>query len=237
MLLELSWTDAAVRLALAIVAGVVIGFNREERSQAAGLRTTVLVCLAACLAMVLANELLNTTGKDSSKFAQIDVLRLPLGILSGIGFIGAGAIIKRGDVVLGVTTAATIWFMTVVGLCFGAGQLALGAGATALAFLLLWTLRWIDLKMPRKFRAGLTVNAQRGGFPESDLRREIEQTGHRIVFWAVVYEDGADRYQARTELEWRGHEADRGREPAFVKALALKPAVLRAEWEPAQTGG
>src|SRR5438128_8528925 len=86
MLLELSWQDAAIRLALAIVAGLVVGFNREERSQAAGLRTTVLVCLAACLAMVLANLLLDTSGKDQTKFAQIDVLRLPLGILSGIGF-------------------------------------------------------------------------------------------------------------------------------------------------------
>jgi putative Mg2+ transporter-C (MgtC) family protein len=140
-----TWQDVLIRLALAVAAGLLIGFNREERSQAAGLRTTVLVCLAACLAMVLANELLDTTGKDQSKFAQIDVLRLPLGILSGIGFIGAGAIIKRGDVVVGVATAATIWFMTVVGLCFGAGQLALGVGTTALAFLLLWTLRWIDL--------------------------------------------------------------------------------------------
>jgi len=237
MPLEPTWQDVLTRLALAVAAGAVIGFNREERSQAAGLRTTVFVCLAAALAMALANLLLDTTGKDSSKFAQIDVLRLPLGILSGIGFIGAGAIIKRGDVVVGVTTAATIWLMTVIGLCFGAGQLALGAGTTALVFVLLWALRWIDLKMPRKFRAGLTVNAQRSGLSEADLRGEIEQTGHRIVFWAVVYEDGAERYQVRSELEWRGHEADRGNEPAFVKALALNPAVLRAEWEPAQTGG
>jgi hypothetical protein len=91
--------------------------------------------------------------------------------------------------------------------------------------------------MPRKFRAALTVSAQRAGFPEADLRDRIEQTGHRIVHWAVTYEDAADRYQAHTELEWRGHEADRGREPEFVKALAVNPAVLRAEWQPAQTGG
>lgn len=237
MPLELGWPEVVLRLAAAVAAGLVVGFNREERSQAAGLRTTVLVCLAAALAMVLANLLLNTTGKDSSKFAQIDVLRLPLGILSGIGFIGAGAIIKRGDVVLGVTTAASMWFMTVVGLCFGAGELALGAAATAVAFVLLWSLRWIDLKIPRKFRAGLTVAAQRAGLAEADLRSAIEAGGHRIVFWAVKYEDGAERYEARTELEWRGHEADRSREPAFLKALALNPAVLKAEWEPAPTAG
>jgi putative Mg2+ transporter-C (MgtC) family protein len=230
-----TWQDIVLRLALAMVAGAVIGFNREERSQAAGLRTTVLVCLAACLAMVLANELLDIGGKDASKFAQIDPLRLPLGILSGIGFIGAGAIIRHGDVVVGVTTAATIWFMTVVGLCFGAGQLGLGAATTALAFILLWGLRWVDLAMPRKFRASFTLCAQRAGLAEGELRRTLEASGQRIILWAVTYEDGGERYEARTELEWRGREIDRGREPEFVKALAFNPAVLKADWEPAQT--
>lgn len=237
MPLEVSWPDAVLRLALAVIAGAVIGFNREERSKAAGLRTTVLSCLSACLAMLLANILLATSGKDASKFAQIDVMRLPLGILSGIGFIGAGAIVRRGDVVTGVTTAATIWFMTVVGICFGAGALGLGAGATALGFVLLWSLRWADLKMARKFRGSLTVCAQRAGLAEADLRRAIESGGHDIVYWAVSYEDGAERYEVTTELEWRGHEADRGAEPAFVRALALNPAVLRAKWEPAPTAG
>lgn len=237
MPLEVTWHDAVLRLALAVVAGAVIGFNREERSKAAGLRTTVLTCLAACVAMLLGNLLLATSGKDASKFAQIDVMRLPLGILSGIGFIGAGAIVRRGDVVTGVTTAATIWFMTVVGICFGAGALALGVGATALGFILLWALRWADLAMSRKFRAGLTVCAQRAGLTEADLRRAIETTGHRIVFWAVSYEDGAQRYKATTELEWRGHESDRGAEPEFVKALAANPAVLKADWEPAASEG
>ena len=232
-----TWPDVVLRLALAVVAGAVIGFNREERSQAAGLRTTVLVCLAACLAMVLANLLLNTSGKDSSKFGQIDVLRLPLGILSGIGFIGAGAIMRRGDVVTGVATAATIWFMTVVGLCFGAGQIALGAGATALAFVLLWGLRRIDLQMSRRFRGSLTVEARRDGLGETDLRREMEAAGNRIVAWAITYEDGAQRYEVRAELEWRGHEADRARQPDFVQALADNPAVLRADWQPMATSG
>ena len=237
MQLTLGWQDVVLRLALALIAGAAIGFNREERSQGAGLRTTVLVCLAACLAMVLANLLLDTSGKDSSKFSQIDVLRLPLGVLSGIGFIGAGAIIKRGDSVAGVATAATIWFMTIVGTCIGAGYLVLGAGATAVGFVLLWALRWIDLTMPRKFRGSLKVAVQRQGLAEDDLRRRIEAADHRIVTWGVSYEDGAQRYEVRAELEWQGREADRSREPEMVKGLADDPAVLRADWDPAPTNG
>src|SRR3954468_419116 len=97
-------TDICFRIALGFLAGIVVGLNRGERNEAAGLRTTILVCMAACFAGVLANLLLSTTGKAQGDFAQIDVLRLPLGILSGIGFIGAGAIIKKQDVALGVTT-------------------------------------------------------------------------------------------------------------------------------------
>jgi putative Mg2+ transporter-C (MgtC) family protein len=237
MPLSLSWQDVAVRIGLAIAAGALVGFNRQSRGQAAGLRTTILVCLAACLAMVLANLLLDTTGKDPSKFAQIDVLRLPLGILSGIGFIGAGAIVRRGDVVVGVVTAATIWFMTVVGLCIGAGKLLLGVVAAVVAFAVLWALHYVDKRIRRAFRGALTVSAHRNGLAEADLRRHLENAGYHIVAWAITYEDSADRYEAHAELEWRGHESDRGREPEFVKPIANNPAVLRAEWTPAATAG
>ena len=232
-----TWPDILLRLGLAVAAGAAVGFNREERSQAAGLRTTMLVCLAAALMMVLANELLDTTGKDASKFAQIDVLRLPLGVLSGIGFIGGGAIVRRGDIVTGVTTAATIWFMTCVGLCFGAGRLGLGVGATVTALFVLWVLRWADLRIPRKFHATFSVRAQRSGLAEGDLRRELAEAGNRIIAWGVTYEDGGRSYEARAEVEWRGRQAELGREPAFVKAIAERPAVLRAEWAPKPTTG
>jgi len=237
MPLQLGWQDIALRIALAVIAGAAVGFNREARSEAAGLRTTVLVCLAACIAMVLSNELLSTTGRTLKSFVQIDVLRFPLGVLSGIGFIGAGAIVRRGDVVQGVTTAATLWFMTCVGLSLGAGEYGLGIAATVIALLVLWALRWADLRIPRKFRAGLTISAQRAKLSEEELRATIERAGLKIVFWAVTYEEGARQYQARTELEWKGHQSDRAQEPELVKALATDPAVLRAEWTPAPTSG
>jgi putative Mg2+ transporter-C (MgtC) family protein len=74
------------------LAGTLIGLNRWERERPAGLRTTILVWLAASLAMIEANVLIGTRGKPADSFAQIDVMRLPLGILSGMGFIGAGVI-------------------------------------------------------------------------------------------------------------------------------------------------
>ena len=120
--------DIALRLALTLVAGALIGINREEHGHAAGLRTTMLVCLAASVAMIQTNLLLPVAGRTTDAFSVMDVMRLPLGILSGMGFIGAGAILRRGDLISGVTTAATLWLVTVIGLCFGGGQLWLGGG-------------------------------------------------------------------------------------------------------------
>jgi putative Mg2+ transporter-C (MgtC) family protein len=118
-------TDIAIRLALTMLAGGIAGLNRGARGHAAGFRTTILVCLAASIAMIQANILLPLGGKTAESFSVMDLMRLPLGILTGVGFIGGGTILKRGDLVTGVTTAATLWLVTVIGLCFGGGQLAL----------------------------------------------------------------------------------------------------------------
>jgi hypothetical protein len=125
MSVQIDRIDIAIRLGLSILAGVVIGFDRSEHGKIAGLRTTALVGLAASLAMIQVNLLLSTAGRSPSSFVTMDVMRLPLGILTGVGFIGAGAILRRDEVVFGVTTAATLWLVTVVGLCLGAGQIAL----------------------------------------------------------------------------------------------------------------
>ena len=114
--------ELAVRLGSAILGGLLIGMDRGECGRAAGLRTMVLVCCAACLSMIQVNLLLPTAGKPPGSFNTLDLMRLPLGILSGMGFIGAGAITRKGDVVRGVTTAATLWIVTVLGLCFGSAS-------------------------------------------------------------------------------------------------------------------
>ena len=224
--------DIALRIALACLAGILIGYNREGRNQAAGLRTTVLVCLAACLTTVLANLLLATSGKEQGSFSQIDVMRLPLGILSGMGFLGAGAILRRGDAVLGVTTAATLWFMTVVGICFGAGEIELGSAGAALAFAILWGLGRADERMRRKQRSFLTLSAECERFPEAELRRAIDAAGLAILSWAVTYSDGGNRYEAVAEVEWHGASDDRSRSPKVMESLASAPGIIRVEWKP-----
>jgi putative Mg2+ transporter-C (MgtC) family protein len=153
MPLHPAWDNITLRLVLTILAGGVIGFNRGVRGEAAGLRTTILVGLAASVAMIQANILLSIAGKTADSFGVMDLMRLPLGILTGVGFIGAGTILRRDSLTIGVTTAATLWVITVIGLCFGGGQLGLGIAATLLSLITLWGLKWVDAHIPREQRA------------------------------------------------------------------------------------
>src|SRR3984893_2209354 len=90
MPLTLTWHEIALRLALSVAAGVLVGLDRSEHGRPAGLRTTLLVCLAAAVSMIQANLLLSTMGRPADSFVTLDLMRLPLGILTGMGFIGGG---------------------------------------------------------------------------------------------------------------------------------------------------
>jgi putative Mg2+ transporter-C (MgtC) family protein len=157
MPLTLAWHEIALRLALSVAAGALMGLDRSEHGRPAGLRTTLLVCLAASVSMIQANLLLATTGRAADSFVTLDLMRLPLGILTGMGFIGGGAILRRDGFVLGVTTAATLWFVTIIGLCFGGGQISLGIAAFVLGMLVLSGLRSIERRMKQDGTLSLTL--------------------------------------------------------------------------------
>jgi len=230
MPVEIGLPDVFLRLGLAFLAGALVGFNRGKRNGAAGLRTTMLVCLAACVAAVMANLLIKTTGKDPGFFTQIDVMRLHLGILSGIGFIGAGAIIKNADIARGVTTAATIWFMTVVGLAFGTGFLLLGATATVAALVILWLLSWFDLHMRRSMRGALHADIDLEILPEQRLHEVIAAKGYSIVLWSPSYAN--QRLSLKALVQWSGPQSDSGRSPPLILELREMPGVHSIQWSP-----
>jgi putative Mg2+ transporter-C (MgtC) family protein len=195
-----SWEQIALRLLLALIASFIIGLNRDEQGKNAGLRTTMLVCLAATLAMLQANILLSTSGKTNSSFTVLDLERLPLGILSGIGFIGAGAILRRGRRMTGLTTAATLWVVTVVGLLFGGGQLVLGSVGSAIIFLTLWGLRHFENILHIERPGTLWLHLVDGSaINEEMLRREITSSTCHITNWSLTFNAVGDLSAVRCE--------------------------------------
>lgn len=198
-----TWLDLTLRLAVALVAGMLIGLNRDESGNAAGLRTTLLVCLAACIAMIQVNVLLVQHGKPGDSFITLDLMRLPLGILSGVGFIGAGSILHRDGLVRGVTTAATMWFVTVIGLCAGGGQYTLAVAGTVLGLVVLRTLSQVERWVPRRRRVTLTL-AQRVGTDALVDKLTDALAAHRCSVVPRGLSRGPDemRVEARFEVRW-----------------------------------
>jgi len=199
----LTWQAVALRLLLTILCAGVLGFDRDERGRSAGLRTNLLVGLAACLAMLQANWLINSNGRPEDSFVVMDIMRLPLGVLSGIGFIGGGAIVKRGELAVGVTTAATIWFVTVMGLCFGGGQLGLGLAGFALSSVVLTGLK--KIRIPRQHHGILKIAVSPHGPSQSEIAVLLSRGGLSVKEPTLCVENspGVNKVYG-WKVEWKG---------------------------------
>lgn len=219
--------DVVFRLFCAFVAGTIIGFNRGEHGKAAGLRTTLLVCLAAAVAMLQMNYLLTLAGKSSDSFITNDLMRLPLGILTGVGFIGAGAILRRRNLVIGVTTAATLWYVTVIGLCFGGDQIVLGWLATALGCIVLWGMKPLEDYMTKEHDARLVLTTDRSGPAEEEIRARLRASALEVTMVKLVLGTSSREYTFRVrELS----KSSQNGVPLAVEELASRPGVSDLQW-------
>ena len=139
--------ELLIRVGLAAVAGTLLGIERERHGRAAGLRTMLLVCLAACIAMILSDTFYRQSFNLHTSIAgwHPDPARLAAGVLAGMGFLGAGVIMRESShMIRGVTTAATLWFVTVIGLAFGAGAIGIGLVALACSLLILFVIPHVE---------------------------------------------------------------------------------------------
>jgi putative Mg2+ transporter-C (MgtC) family protein len=231
MPLTLDWPDILLRLGLAVFAGTALGLNRTERGMTAGLRTTLLVTLAAAVSMIQVNLLLTTVGKTPESFSVLDLMRLPLGVLTGMGFIGAGAILRQKGRVNGVTTAATLWLATNLGLCFGGGQHGLGLAGLAIGLVILWALKHLEARIPQERRGTLSLTVTESGPTDEEIRAMLGQTGARARTWSVAYsgKGNATRRKVACEVRWLGRANDPPT-PEFIRKLVECPGVRAVRW-------
>jgi putative Mg2+ transporter-C (MgtC) family protein len=230
MPLTLTWHGIALRLALAVAAGALVGLDRSEHGRPAGLRTTLLVCLAAAVSMIQANLLLATMGRAADSFVTLDLMRLPLGILTGMGFIGGGAILRRDGFVLGVTTAATLWFVTIIGLCFGGGQISLGTTAFVLGMLVLSGLRSIERRLKQEQYGTLSLTIEHDQPTEDEIRGAVEKAGYKINVSSIAYVNQTRQRELEFRLKWRA-VPENVDVPPFLGELLNDPHVVTARWK------
>ena len=127
--------ECVLRLFVACVCGASIGFERTRRYKGAGIRTHMIVALGAALFVIVSRYgFIDVVGKEG---VQVDVARVASNVVTGVSFLGAG-LIKRGDYIQGLTTAAGIWMVAAIGLAIGSGQYILGVSGTVLIILVQW---------------------------------------------------------------------------------------------------
>ena len=235
MPVEVHWPAIALRLILTLLAGALLGAERSKSGHAAGLRTTMLITLAASIAMIQMNLLIPTNGKPSNSYVVMDLMRLPLGILTGVGFIGAGAIVRKDEMILGVTTAATMWFATVVGLCLGGGQLVLGSVSTLIGFGVTWGLRHVERHVERSQLAALEITVQGNALSAQELRDKLAAAAFHIKSLSVTHCIQEQQRRFDCEVRWSSHQGAAGIPPILAELQNI-PGLVKLGWRAVGAG-
>ena len=177
------------RLSLAAILGGLIGLERDIHGRAAGLRTHLLVGLGAALFMILSTTVASSVGK-ASRFA--DPGRIAAQIITGIGFLGAGAIIKDGFSVRGLTTAACFWIVAAIGMAAGAAQYTLAVFTCFLTLVALSVLNRVDKCYKRDSYRTLTIKTSL----DVSVKTVIDALEHKYV--TILFVDSDRDYKKRT---------------------------------------
>jgi putative Mg2+ transporter-C (MgtC) family protein len=185
-----SW-EVVFRLALAAVLGGAIGLERELREREAGLRTHLLVSLGSALFTIVSAYGFHSFVTSGSSAVRTDPTRIAAQIVTGIGFLGAGAIIRQGLSVRGLTTAATLWVVAAIGLASGAGYYSAAAATTVLVIISLWPLRILAHRLFLRFRPErerLVVDLEPGR-SAAPVLEAVEQAGGHVESLSMTGDD------------------------------------------------
>jgi putative Mg2+ transporter-C (MgtC) family protein len=198
---EIEWAQVLLRIVVAAGLTGAIGMERELRERAAGLRTHMLVGVGSALFTIVSAYAWSDFVFDRQQGVVFDPTRISAQIVTGIGFLGAGAIIRQGLSVRGLTTAAGLWVVAAIGMAVGAGYYSAAVIATGVVLVGLGPLRWVEGGALQRWRRG-------GRVLEVDILREqalaplleaLETRRARVN--RVEFEDEENRRQVRIELD------------------------------------
>ncbi|MBI5813995.1 MAG: MgtC/SapB family protein [Nitrospinae bacterium] len=165
--------EAVLKLLISALFGAFIGIERQIRGRQAGFRTQLLVCFGSCLFTIISIRAYEIYGTVT------DPGRIAAQIITGIGFLGAGAILKTGNLVRGLTTAASLWVVSAVGMAVGFGEYLLAAVATAIAIANLVLLKYFESALAQENYADILIKTS--GDEELDVRAIVKEFGIKAV--------------------------------------------------------
>ena len=202
----ISIQETIIRLFLGAVIGGIIGFEREVHGRAAGFRTQLIVCVASVLIMIVSeNYYFYAQSIDPAIRLQIDPARIAAGALIGIGFLGSGVIVKSGFAIRGLTTAASIWIVSAIGLAIGAGLYVEGIITTGITITALVLLRKVEKNIKTLIYKTITISTLISENTEEKIISVFSDYG--IYVHSIDYE----KYQSTGELKYNFYIATRNR--------------------------
>ena len=191
--------DLAVRMLIAAILGAAIGLEREIHEHPAGMRTHLLVSLGSAIFTGLSIYGFEGVGRGNVA-ASVDPTRIAAQVVSGIGFLGAGAILKYGTSIRGLTTAASLWIAAAIGMAAGAGQWVIAGVGTSIVVFSLWPLSAVEARLHKpgahtvKLRLGMGRLEALGDVSRLLSERRIELRGINTL------RTGIDRYEVEVDL-------------------------------------
>jgi putative Mg2+ transporter-C (MgtC) family protein len=218
---SITWSEELWRVVVAAGLGGAVGVERELREREAGFRTHLLVSVGSCLF-----TLVSAYGFREFGDSTVDPTRIAAQIVTGVGFLGAGAIIRQGLAVRGLTTAATLWVVAAIGMASGAGYFSAAVITTALVLFSLWPLRIFAFRVMTQFRPEtdrLLVQLPSGESP-APLIEKLESLGGSLQALDVRHE--ADRRTVRMDVTL----PPKSDAPAIVSQLSQLDHVLEVRW-------
>jgi len=224
-----SYLELILRMLATLIASAIVGIERESHGRAAGMRTTILVGVAACIAMMISNELFVAVANEGVP-TRPDPARLAQGVLSGMGFLGAGAIIRNGNRVQGVTTAATLWYVSMLGLSFGGGLYFVGALGVVFSIIILFVLPRVESRVKNDWYAVVVIVAQKDAIPDEEIRTQLESVGVRVKKVDLKYDMRKQEKTLRFELKFKKEKVF-GLSERVLKRLMQNEGILHISWE------
>lgn len=219
--------EMVARLLVAAVLGGVIGFERDVHGRPAGLRTHMIVALASATFMVVSTQFVYYQGYVEGDLVSVDPSRIASTVVSGIGFLGAGAILRTGFNVQGLTTAAGLWLVAAIGLAAGGGMYVVSTLSTALGLVALWVLRRIEGKDDQLRQRKVSVVLGDGAPGTEGVLAALAGAGIRAS--TAGYERHLEERRVQLTLRTRV-EADE--EARMLRVLEAQPGVRLVRVEP-----
>jgi putative Mg2+ transporter-C (MgtC) family protein len=199
--------DIALHLGAAVAAGGLIGMERELQGRPAGFRTHILVCLASALLMQI-TVFPTWVGRMPVDVLRIEPIQMAQGIMTGIGFLGAGEIFRQGWNIRGLTTAASIWATAALGVVAGLGLYFAVAASTATILVVLIVLNWIEMRLPVTIQVQHVLKLPRDHvMDEAALRALLHSHGFKVPQMSHALVDHGRVFEYRLQLKTRDREA------------------------------